>query len=200
MTVAQHDFDEPIRGRMVLLPTPPPDGFTAADLPRLIEVVDGRFELLDGDVVMMAPATHWHDEVVDILKFALRAVAPRPLVVATEKGINLGGSVPEPDVLAVSREAVRSDSLLFEPEDVHLAIEVVSSRTKTKDRKLRPVQYAEAGIKYFWRVENENDEMAVYTFELLPEGGCYTPSGVFRKQLRIDRPFPIDIELPEVTW
>ncbi|RDI51933.1 Uma2 family endonuclease [Nocardia mexicana] len=200
MTVAQHDSDEPIRGRMVLLPTPPSDGFTAEDLPRLIEVVDGRFELLDGDVVMMAPATHWHDEVIDILKFALRRIAPRSLVIATEKGVNLGGSVPEPDVLAVSRDAVQSESLLFEPEDVHLAIEVVSPRTKTKDRKLRPVQYAEAGIKYFWRVENENDEMVVYTFELLPEGGCYTPSGVFRKRLQIERPFSIDIELPEVTW
>ncbi|WP_084531815.1 hypothetical protein [Nocardia miyunensis] len=67
-------------------------------------------------------------------------------------------------------------------------------------RKLRPAQYAEAGIKYFWRVENEQDEMIVYTFELLPEDSCYTPSGVFRKQLRLERPFPIDIELPEITW
>jgi hypothetical protein len=42
--------------------------------------------------------------------------------------------------------------------------------------------------------------MVVYTFELLPEGGSYAPSGVFRKQLRVDRPFAIDIELPEITW
>ncbi|MBF6172799.1 Uma2 family endonuclease [Nocardia blacklockiae] len=178
----------------------PAGGFTAEDLPRLIEVVDARFELLDGEVVMMAPATIWCAEVIDILKFALRAVAPRSLVIATEKGVNLGSSVPEPDVLAVSRDAVQADSLLFDAEDIHLVVEVVSPRTKTKDRKLRPMQYAEAGIKHFWRVENEDDEMVVYTFELLPEGGCYAPSGVFRKQLRVDRPFPIDIELPEVTW
>jgi Uma2 family endonuclease len=190
---------EPVRGRMVLLPTPPPGGFTAGDLPRLIEAVDTRFELLDGEVLITAPATHWHDEVVDILKFALRQIAPRSVVIATEKGIDLGHSVPEPDVLAVSRSAVQSGSLVFQPADVHLAIEVVSPGTMTKDRTLRPAQYASAGIKCFWRAENEDDAMIVYTFELLPEGG-YAPTGVFRSRIKVDRPFPIDIGIPEVTW
>jgi Uma2 family endonuclease len=192
--------EHPIHGQMVLLPTPPPGGFTAADLPRLIEAVDARFELLDGEVLMMAPATHWHDEVIDILKHALRRIAPQSLVVATEKGIDLGRTVPEPDVLVVSREVVKSGSLVFQASDVRLAIEVVSPPgTTTKDRTLRPAQYASAGIRCFWRVENEDDAMVVYTFELLPEGG-YAPTGVFRTRVKVDLPFPIDIELPEVTW
>lgn len=191
--------DQPVRGRMVLLPTPPPGGFTARDLPRLVEAVDARFELLDGEVLMMAPATHWHDEVIDILKFALRPIAPQSIVITTEKGIDLGHTVPEPDLLAVARTAVQSDSLVFQASDVSLAVEVVSPGTKTKDRTLRPAQYAEAGIKCFWRVENEDDAMVVYAFELLPEGG-YAPTGVFRGRVKVDRPFPIDIELPEVTW
>lgn len=192
--------EEPIRGQTVLLPTPPPGGFTAADLPRLIQVVDARFELLDGEVLMMAPATHWHNEVVDILKHALRQVAPRTMIVAREVGIDLGETVPEPDVLVVSREAVTADSLVFQPSDVHLAIEVVSPGTKTKDRRLRPVQYAQACVECFWRVENEDGAMVVYTFELLPERVSYAPTGVFRGRVTVDRPFPIDIELPEVTW
>ena len=191
--------EEPVRGQTVLLPTPPPGGFTAGDLPRLIEAVDARFELLDGEVLMMAPATHWHDEVVDILKHALRQIAPRAVVIATEKGIDLGHTVPEPDVLVVSRAAVKSDSLVFQPADVHLAIEVVSPGTRTKDRTLRPAQYASAGIKCFWRVENEDDAMVVYSFELLPEG-IYAPTGVFHTRIKLDRPFPIDVEIPEVTW
>jgi Uma2 family endonuclease len=199
MTVEALSSDEPIRGQMVLLPTPPPGGFTARDLPRLIEAVDARFELLDGEVLMMAPATHWHDEVLDILKHALRRIAPQSVVIATEKGIDLGSTVPEPDVLVVTRSAVRSDSLVFQPSEVHLAVEVVSPGTTTKDRTLRPIQYAEAGIKCFWRVENENDAMVVVTFELLPEGK-YAPTGVFHSRVKLDRPFPIDIELPEVTW
>jgi Uma2 family endonuclease len=199
MTAEPLSSERPIRGQMVLLPTPPPGGFTVADLPRLIEAVDARFELLDGEVLMMAPATQWHDEVMDILKHALRRIAPRSVVIATEKGIDLGNTVPEPDVLVVSRTAVRSDSLVFQPSDVHLAVEIVSPGTTTKDRTLRPVQYAGAGIKCFWRVENENDAMVVYTFELLPEGS-YAPTGVFHSRVKLDRPFPVDIDLPEVTW
>ncbi|WP_216913866.1 hypothetical protein [Nocardia noduli] len=34
---------------------------------------------------------------------------------------------------------------------------------------------------------------------LLPEGG-YAPTGIFRNRVKVDRPFPIDIELPDVTW
>ena len=191
--------EEPVRGQMVLLPTPPPGGFTAGDLPRLIEAVDARFELLDGEVLMMAPATHWHDEAVHLLWYELRQIAPSSAVIATEKGIDLGHTVPEPDVLAVSRSAVQSDSLVFQPADVHVAIEVVSPGTKTRDRTLSPAQYASAGIKCFWRVENEDDAMVVYTFELLPEGG-YAPTGVFHSRIKVDRPFPIDIDIPEVTW
>ena len=120
--------EQPIRGQLVLLPTPPEGGFTVADLPRLTEAIDAHFELLDGEVVMMAPATHWHDEVIDILKHALRRIAPRSVVIAQEKGINLGNTAPEPDVLVVARHAVKSGSLVFEPADVSLAIEVVSPR------------------------------------------------------------------------
>lgn len=61
------------------------------------------------------------------------------------RGVDLGHTVPEPDVLVVSRAAVKSDSLVFQPADVHLAIEVVSPGTTTKDRTLRPAQYAGAG-------------------------------------------------------
>lgn len=198
MTAAQ-PIEEPIQGHLVLVPTPPRGGFTARDLPRLMEVVDVRFELLDGAVVMMAPSTVWHNEVIDILKFALRRVAPGWAAVATEQGIDLGCTVPEPDLLVVSRDAVAASSLSFSPEDVHLVVEVVSPGTKTKDRVLRPAQYAEAGIKCFWRVENEDNAIVLYTFELLPEGG-YAPTGVHRTRVQVDRPFPIDIELPEVTW
>lgn len=64
---------------------------------------------------------------------------------------------------------------------------------------LRPAQYAEAGIKCFWRVENEENAIVIYMFELLPEGG-YAPTGVHRTRVQVDRRFPLDIELPEVTW
>ena len=52
---------------------------------------------------------------VHALRYALRQIAPPSVVIATEKGIDLGHTVPEPDVLVVSRPAVKSDSLVFQP-------------------------------------------------------------------------------------
>ena len=62
-----------------------------------METVDGPFELLDGDVVMMAPATFWHNQAVDVLNSALTGQAPATVAVAREAGIRLGTSVPIPD-------------------------------------------------------------------------------------------------------
>lgn len=42
-------------------------------------------------------------------------------------------------------------------------------------------------------------EASSNSFELLPEGG-YAPTGVFRSQVKVDRPFAIDFDLPDVTW
>lgn len=197
---AESPSGEEIRGQQVLLPTPPPGGFTAADLPRLIEVVDARFEILDGEVLVMAPATPWHNKAVDLLNHALQQVAPDSVVVLRENGIDLSnGTVAVPDVLVIARSAMAADMLAFQPADVRLAIEVVSPGSRTKDRRIRPDDYSEAGIPCFWRVENEGGAMVVHTFELAPEGG-YARTGVFQGRIKVHQPFTIHIELPEVTW
>ena len=67
----------------VSLPMPRVGGFTSTDLPRLMEIVDGRFELLDGEVVLMAPSNVWHNEVVNRLYRVLREVAPGHVVVVS---------------------------------------------------------------------------------------------------------------------
>lgn len=199
MMAAPHSDDEPILSRLVSVPVVPPGGFTADDLPRLEGALDDRFELLDGDIVMMAPANHWHNTAMRLLWTMLDAHAPHDTVIVTEQGVNLGSSVPVPDLMAVSRTSVTARSYAFIPTDISLAVEIVSPRTKTKDRKFRPVQYAEAGIPVFWRVENDADAMVIDTFELSPDG-VYTATGVHREHIVTDRPFPIDAAIPAVTW
>ncbi|WP_280329566.1 Uma2 family endonuclease [Nocardia wallacei] len=185
-------------GRTVFVPSPPPAGFTAADLPDLIEKVDASFELLDGQVVVEPLSTVWHNEARDALKAALRDLAPMDIVITSGAALDLGNSVPVPDLLAIDRAAVRSDRLSFLPASVRLVVEVVSPGTVTRDRVLRPVVYAEAGIPHFWRVENQDGAMALRAFDL--RSGDYTPTGVFTERVELDLPFAIDVELPAVTW
>lgn len=200
MAQCHNQSGEPIKCRTVFLPIPQPNGFTAKDLRRLLEAGVSNFELQDGAVLPATLETAWHDEARDVLKAALRSAAPRGCAVSRGQGMDMGDTVPVPDLLMVARSAVTADSLVFQPEHVHLVVEIVSPGTTTRDRRLRPLLYAEAGIQWFWRVENEGDEMVVYTFELMPGGGSYAPSGVFRKELHVDRPFKIEIELPEIAW
>jgi Uma2 family endonuclease len=117
-------------------PTPKPGGYTVADL--LGIVLDMPYELVDGEIVLRAPTTQWHDEAMILLR---------------------GGFAPVPDVLAIDRAKVQAASLTFSPGDARLVVEVVSPGTRTKDRKHRPMDYAGVGIRNFWLVEHENDAM-----------------------------------------
>ncbi|WP_187685149.1 Uma2 family endonuclease [Nocardia wallacei] len=187
-----------VPGRTVFVPTPPPTGFTAADLPRLTETVDASFELLDGQVVVEPLSTMWHNEARTALKTRLQDIAPMDVVITSGAGVDLGDTVPMPDLLAVDRSAIRPDRLAYPPATVHLVVEVVSPGTLTRDRVLRPAVYAAAGVRHLWRVENRDDTMVLHVHEL--QAGRYTPTAVFTGHVELDAPFPIDLELPAVTW
>jgi Uma2 family endonuclease len=180
-------------------PAPKPGGYTIADLPGL--ALDLPYELVDGEIVMGAPATQWHDEAKILLRDLLRRQASPDVAIVVGKGIELREDfAPVPDVLAVDRTKVQSASLTFTSSDASLVVEVVSLGTRTKDRKHRPLDYAGVGIPNFWLVENENDAMVVHTYELDPVNGGYVLRGIHRDRLHVQQPFRVDAEIPEVTW
>src|SRR6187402_964539 len=77
---------------------------------------NSRVELVDGVVHVMTPATVRHQMIVDKLLRALR-----------EQEIRLGDlHRRNPDLLVIPADAVDLDSYSFRPEQVLLAIEVVS--------------------------------------------------------------------------
>ena len=43
----------------------------------------------------------------------------------------------------------------YEPQHLVLAVEVVGPSSRTNDRLVKPVRYAEAGIPAYWRVETD---------------------------------------------
>lgn len=97
------------------------------------------------------------------------------------------------------RRAPASNKTTYEPQDVLLAIEVVSPDSIIRDRKRKPVLYADAGIPHFWRVENVDGRAVVYVFELDPATGQYAPTGIYHDTLDLTLPFPITLHLAEAT-
>ncbi|MFG1680187.1 Uma2 family endonuclease [Nonomuraea sp. NPDC049269] len=96
----------------------------------------------------------------------------------------------------MKRSALTPSITSFKPEDVHLVIEVVSDESRERDRTTKSLKYSEAGIKHFWRVEQEEDgKHVVYTFELVPVVRAYVPTGIHRGRLKADIGFPVDLDL-----
>jgi Uma2 family endonuclease len=102
-------------------------------------------------------------------------------------------SRPEPDVIAASA-SYPPESTSFLPGDVALVVEVVSTESQDRDRRYKPVLYAEAGIRHLWRIEDEQGLPVIYTYELDAATRAYVATGVHHDRFTTSVPFPLDIK------
>ncbi|WP_201844596.1 Uma2 family endonuclease [Myceligenerans indicum] len=80
--------------------------------------------------------------------------------------------------------------------DVELVVEVISPESEQRDKKMKPVKYAGAGIRHMRLVEQENDGgIAVSVYELDDVAAAYTRTQVARRTLTTPLPFPIELDL-----
>ncbi|MES9519075.1 Uma2 family endonuclease [Streptomyces capoamus] len=180
-------------------PTPPEGGWTADDLDRLPNLPP-HTELIDGSLVFVSPQTIFHERTIDFFKWQLQSLAPTEFEVFREFTIDLDRqNRPEPDVVVVHADVVEDPGQTrFPAESVVLAIEVVSEDSVSRDRETKPLKYARAKIPHYWRVENEKGRAVVHVFELEPTTGTYTSTGILRERMKVDAPFPVDLDLTQI--
>ena len=124
--------------------------FTVAEYYRMTElgILDHseRLELLDGEIIVMAPIGEPHATVVDRLTLAFAEVSRGRFIVRVQNPIRLdAGAEPQPD-LALLR--LRADFYINAhpgPEDVLVVMEV-SDSTLDFDREVKSKRYAAAGF------------------------------------------------------
>ncbi|WP_431043732.1 Uma2 family endonuclease [Streptomyces sp. P1-3] len=183
-------------------PIPPVGGYTADDLDRLPNL-PRHTELIDGSLVFASPQTVFHMRAIRLLQASLLHATPPALDVYSRMTVTLGPrNRPEPDVLVVESEACTElKETTFQPEDVVLAVEVVSEDSEARDRDTKPLKYAEARIPHFWRVEldEETELPVVHVFELEPTTKAYVATGIHREQLKVSVPFPVKIDLTAIN-
>lgn len=174
---------------------PRPSGWEADDLDRLSRA-PRHTELIEGALIFRTPPQRsWHSRLVENLTFALRQAAPTGYEAEREMTVRLDKkSRPEPDIL-VTTAAYDPDRTWYAPADVSLVVEVVSEESADRDRSLKPFKYAQAGIRHFWRIEDEAGAPAVHSYELDTMTRSYVPTGIHRDRLKLAVPFPLDIEL-----
>jgi len=134
---------------------------TVSDYYRMAEVgilkPDARVELIEGEIIDMAPMGSRHADVVSELSSRLVAAVGRDARVRCQLPITLDEySEPEPDVVVVKprRYAARHPA----PEDVLLLIEV-SDSSLAFDRSVKLPLYARHGIPDVWIVDLSTNQI-----------------------------------------
>jgi Uma2 family endonuclease len=180
---------------------PPRDsGWEADDLDRLPPDAPRHIELLDGALIFnMSPQRSWHDRVIRRLTAVLENAAPQGWTVEAQMTIQLNHrNRPEPDVVAASVPYV-PERTRFLPGEVKLVVEIVSTESGDRDRRYKPRLYAEAGLRHFWRIEDEAGLPVVHTYELDDTTGVYVATGVYRDRIVTTVPFALDVPLADLT-
>ncbi|WP_280269602.1 Uma2 family endonuclease [Nocardia wallacei] len=133
---------------------PAGDRWTAADLDNLPD--HGiRYEVMNGQLIVNAAPKPRHQEVLTWLLIALTSTMPMGYWVLPGVGILIGDGEPIPDLI-VGKGAVEKDERGVPPDQVQLAVEIVSASTTLQDRMVKPAVYAEAGIPSYWRIETNS--------------------------------------------
>ncbi len=139
---------------------------------------DTPAEWVDGEVVMMSPASNEHDDLIGWLVAVLR-----PLVEQRELGLVRGpeftvrlGNPPRrrvPDVLFVAHERLG----LIQPAHFEgapdLCVEVVSPDSAARDWREKYLEYEAAGVREYWVIDPGSEHAEAYA--LGPEPGDDRP-------------------------
>jgi Uma2 family endonuclease len=148
---------------------------SVADYYRLAEIgilgEDDRVELLEGQVINMAPIGPRHALAVDALTDLLSHALLPPARLRVQHPVVLDqGSEPQPDIAVVRRPWRGYPKQHPGPEDVLLLIEVADS-SLAFDQGAKRILYARAGICEFWVVDLAADIVHVHR---KPAGDGYT--------------------------
>ena len=166
--------------------------FTVDEFHRMVRAgilrEDDRAELIDGEVVRMAPIGDRHASCVINLNDEFTKRSADRYVVSPQNPLRLSRHAElYPDLLLLRPPRGRYATSVPVPDDVLLVVEV-SDTTLATDRRVKVPQYAAAGIPEAWVVNLPRRAIEVYTE---PREGRYQQVTVFRPGERVAlRAFP----------
>ena len=136
---------------------------------------EDRVELMDGEIIVMAPIGPPHEEGTDALTMGLVPALAGRAMVRIQGSVQLDDrSLPEPDVI-VYRLRPRGSGRLTAAE-VYFVIEVADS-SLAYDSGPKLARYADAGIPEVWIANLRTREVAVHSG---PSGSGYASVHVYR--------------------
>jgi len=134
--------------------------FTVDDIRRMVDAgvlrEDERFELVEGDLVMMSAKGYAHELIKSALAIALARSLPDGMTMGVEITLQLDdNTILEPDLAVFNSSSLNKSEANFygvSSGELLLAIEVAASSV-SYDRGLKSHLYARHGVREFWVVD-----------------------------------------------
>ena len=138
----------------------PRRAFTVEDVGRMIDAgvlgEDEKFELIEGEIVMMAAKGVTHERIKSALTVAVVRALPDHLTIGVEATLQLTNTIMlEPDIAVFPKDLFRKSSEGFARlarGDAHLVIEVAVS-SLAYDKGLKARLYARHRVREFWVID-----------------------------------------------
>jgi len=139
---------------------------------------DARVELIDGEIIDMAPLGTRHSRSVDKLT-ELFVTAARGRAIARIQGAILldAACMPQPDIALLAPSEDEYGNAHPGPADILLLVEV-SESTLRYDLEVKVPLYARHGIRETWIVDLKGEVLRWYRS---PRDGTYTDHGIVSK-------------------
>ncbi len=149
---------------------------------------DERYELIDGELLMVPSPNRFHQGVVIDLGTLLNTFVKRndlgEVYIAPFDVVLSDTNVVQPDVMFVSRERlgiITHANIRGAPD---LVVEVRSPSTAQRDLTIKRRLYAEHGVKEYWMVDPEARIITV----LLLRDGDFEEVGIYQKGQTLSSP------------
>ncbi len=126
---------------------------------------DTLAEWVDGEVIMLSPASYQHQRLSDFLGAVLGIYVETRhlgLVLSAPFQMKLALSGREPDLLFVSRERMDIVRQTYLDGAADLAVEIVSPESVARDRGEKFVEYEAAGVGEYWLLDPERRRAEFY--------------------------------------
>ncbi len=140
---------------------------------------DKRYELLDGDLVVVPAPKEVHQRVLMNLSYLLlqfiRQAKSGHFYVAPFDVVLSDTDVVQPDLLFVSNERshiITDENIQGAPD---LVVEILSPSTAERDRTYKRALYAKYGVGEYWLVDTDAKSVTV----LIQSDHGFTPAGTY---------------------
>ena len=159
-----------------------------------------HYELQEGVLIVSPRAQSLHQQVLMHLTMALYHQVPAGWRLAPDMEVvtdsRFPASVRVPDLVIVREEAVQANPPRYAADEILVAIEIISPGSRLTDTKVKPYEYAEAGIPHYWVIDPD-EPLSLAAYHLAGEFG-YQEAPAVTQVFETNEPFPVRIDLTEL--